>query len=109
MANLFLKLGFFYYCFGFCSLANFLCPKKPAQLMFYDKATHLYLNTSRKNIVIKNFLTLFTVFRVVWAAFAVSFTLRVAVTLSSSFKDFKATSSAGECCRRQNKTVNIFG
>lgn len=95
--------------FGFCSVPNFWCPKKPALLLFHDDAKHLYLNTSRKNIAIKTSLTLFTLFFIVWATFAVSLTFRVAVAFSSSFKGFKATSSAGECCVRQKNRVSIFG
>lgn len=93
--------------FGLCSVSNFWCPKKPALLLLHDDAKHLYLNTSRKNIAIKKSLTLFTLFFIVWATFAVSLTICVAVAFSSSFKGFKATTSAGECCVRQ-KTELVF-
>jgi len=64
---------------------------------------YLNLNIYRKSIVIKKFLTFFTVFIVVWAAFSVLFAVYITVTLSSSLIDFKATSFAGDCYIRQNK------
>lgn len=76
---------------------------KSVWFTLYGSPRHLNLNIYRENIVIKKFLTFFTVFIIVWAAFSISFTVYVTVALSSSLVDFKATSFAGDCYIRQNK------
>lgn len=52
-------------------------------------------------------LTLFTVLGIVWAAFAVSLAVGIAVTLPSPLEGFKAASLAGGGCGRQSSTVRL--